>query len=146
MKNSILSCSSSVFLINFKKTANKPNRFIPYFYLLIAFLSLGYTGKLSAQNQFDKQQLTEGTQLIKAMTDALGGLDKYRKLKDVTYTYTYRDIVKGVQDVSTEKFLYEGDGFYCHFDRGILSRKLRYDTKRIQTKYLKMISFATEKP
>ncbi len=50
-----------------------------------------------------------GTPLIKEMVTAMGGLEKYRQLKDVTYTYTYRDMVNGKQDVSIEKYLYDGE-------------------------------------
>ncbi len=53
--------------------------------------------------------MNEGESLIQEMLVAMGGLDKYQNLKDVTYTYTYRDMVSGVQDVSIEKYLYEGE-------------------------------------
>ena len=51
----------------------------------------------------------KGTQLINEMVAAMGGIEKYRQLKDVTYTYTYRDMVSGKQDVSIEKYLYDGE-------------------------------------
>lgn len=51
----------------------------------------------------------EGKQLVQQMVKALGGIEEYHKLKDVTFTYTYRDTVKGVQDVATEKLLYQGE-------------------------------------
>lgn len=56
-----------------------------------------------------KTTANEATQLLEDMVDELGGMEAYRALADVTFTYTYRDTVKGVQDVSTEKFLYDGE-------------------------------------
>jgi len=54
-------------------------------------------------------EMSEGSKLIHEMLDGLGGIDNYRKLKDVTFSLTYRDTAKNVQDVSTEKFLYDGE-------------------------------------
>jgi len=51
----------------------------------------------------------EATLLLQEMVASLGGLDAYNALDDVTYTYTYRDILKDVKDVSTEKYLYDGE-------------------------------------
>lgn len=53
--------------------------------------------------------ISEASKLINEMNDSLGGLENYRNLKDVTFSLTYRDTLKKVQDVSTEKFLYEGE-------------------------------------
>lgn len=53
--------------------------------------------------------LNEAQQLINDMTNALGGMDNYSKLKDVTFSLVYRDTVKKVQDASTEKFMYNGE-------------------------------------
>ena len=60
-----------------------------------------------AQNKTDA-----GTQLLKEMVAAMGGSEKYHQLRDVTYTYTYRDMMSGKQDVSIEKYLYEGELSY----------------------------------
>ena len=49
------------------------------------------------------------TQLIEEMVTAMGGIEKYRQLRDVSYTYTYRDMMSGKQDVSIEKYLYDGE-------------------------------------
>jgi len=54
-------------------------------------------------------ETNEATLLLQQMVASLGGLDAYKALDDVTYTYTYRDMLKGVQDVSTEKYLYDGE-------------------------------------
>jgi len=47
--------------------------------------------------------------LIDQMIEALGGLENYNKLHDVTYNLVYRDTLKNVQDVSIEKYLYKGE-------------------------------------
>ena len=70
-------------------------------WLVLYLLSIVFWLQLPAQKK--------GTKLIEEMVEALGGLEKYRALQDVTYTYSYRDMVSGVQDVSTEKYLYEGE-------------------------------------
>jgi len=56
-----------------------------------------------------KMETNEATLLLQQMVAALGGLDAYNALDDVTYTYTYRDMLKDVKDVSTEKYLYDGE-------------------------------------
>ena len=66
------------------------------------------------------------SQILLDMVQALGGLDKYQELKDVTYTYTYRDLVTGAQDVSIEKYLYEGElswGKYTEHTKNVATDK-----------------------
>lgn len=76
------------------------------FLLLIAFFA--FSNLLQTEAQPTPQE-KDGTQLIKEMVAAMGGINKYRELKDVTYAYTYRDMTNGKQDVSTEKYLYDGE-------------------------------------
>ena len=52
---------------------------------------------------------SSASSLISAMTEAMGGVDGYRKLKDVTYSLVYRDTIEKVQDVSIEKYIYDGE-------------------------------------
>ena len=73
-----------------------------FLYLLI-FMVSGWN--VSAQSETQDN----GKQLLEQVVNTMGGMEKYRQLQDVTFTYTYRDTIKGVQDVSTEKFLYEGE-------------------------------------
>jgi len=60
-------------------------------------------------NSFSQTSPNQARQLIDEMVAAMGGLEKYQQLDDVTYTYTYRDLTNGKQDVSTEKYLYDGE-------------------------------------
>ena len=54
-------------------------------------------------------QVNKATQLLQEMVTAMGGIEKYRQLDDVTYDLTYRDMISGKQDVTTEKYLYDGE-------------------------------------
>jgi hypothetical protein len=74
---------------------------------LILFLIIGLIQFSCQSNSGIKRTTAED--LIHDMTEAMGGLEKYRLLKDVSFTYTYRDTTKGTQDVSHEQFLYEGE-------------------------------------
>jgi len=69
---------------------------------------LGCSEKKNRQ-QTNSKEISEGHELINEMIESLGGIKNYRKLKDVTFSLTYRDTIKKVQDVSTEKFLYDGE-------------------------------------
>ena len=83
---------------------------------LLLLLSYCQTSTRQENNTSDEttentsiEESNEGTKLLMQMVETLGGMERYRQLKDVTFTYTYRDTTKGVQDVSTEKFLYNGE-------------------------------------
>ena len=62
-----------------------------------------------AEKELPTKKLGEGETLVHEMVESIGGLDAYKKLEDVTFTYTYRDTVKGVQDISLERFVYDGE-------------------------------------
>lgn len=47
--------------------------------------------------------------LILEMIEASGGVDKFYALKDVEYTYTYRDNGSGKSDISTERYIFDGE-------------------------------------
>lgn len=47
--------------------------------------------------------------LIEEMVEASGGLDKFKKLQDVVYDYTYRDSLTGKQDVSKERYIFKDE-------------------------------------
>ena len=70
--------------------------------------------------------VNEATQIVQEMVSALGGLESYQSLQDVTYIYTYRDMDTGVQDVSTEKYLYDGElswGEYTEHTKNVFPDK-----------------------
>ena len=64
-----------------------------------------------AINSENKSTTTENpaARLIGEMVAASGGLERYQQLKDVEYTYTYRDVATGKQDISLERYVYEGE-------------------------------------
>lgn len=47
--------------------------------------------------------------LLKSVLKAVGGVEKLRSLKDVEYTYTYRDPSSGLEDVSLERYIFDGE-------------------------------------
>lgn len=49
------------------------------------------------------------TALVQEMVAAMGGLERWRALKDLEYTYTYRNPATGKQDVSLERYVYDGE-------------------------------------
>lgn len=55
-----------------------------------------------------------GAVLVKSMIDASGGLDAYHSLKNVEYTYIYRD-AEGLQDVSLERYIYKGEKSWARY-------------------------------
>lgn len=54
------------------------------------------------------QQLSKAEHLIHDMTEAIGGIDALKKLKDVEYQYTYESF-DGFSDVSTERYIFDGE-------------------------------------
>ena len=78
-----------------------------YLFTLALVVLLVFPKNLFGQNQ--------ATQLIQEMVEAMGGLEKYQQLKDVSYTYTYRDLTNGKADISTEKYRYEGELSWAEF-------------------------------
>lgn len=59
--------------------------------------------------QKEKQPENAARQLLNEMVDAMGGIENYRAIKDVTFTYNYRDLTNGNADISIEKYLYNGE-------------------------------------
>jgi hypothetical protein len=47
--------------------------------------------------------------LIEEMSQAVGGMEKLRSLRDVEYKYTYRDKKTGKADISTERYVFNGE-------------------------------------
>ncbi|MEL6866754.1 MAG: DUF6503 family protein [Bacteroidota bacterium] len=58
-----------------------------------------------------------GALLVKEMIDALGGLEAYYQLQDVEYTYTYQDDSQERQDISTERYLYDGELSWAKYNQ-----------------------------
>lgn len=47
--------------------------------------------------------------LIERMSQAVGGMEKLRSLRDVEYKYTYRDKKTGKADISIERYVFDGE-------------------------------------
>lgn len=56
------------------------------------------------------------TVLLKEMVTAMGGIESYQELKDISFTYNYRDLTTGKADVSTEKYLYKGEWSWAKYE------------------------------
>lgn len=79
-----------------------------YFYILLIFLLPFAACKETAPQKEQAPIVTnEGTQLLNEMITTLGGLDKYRQLEDVTFTYIYRDTNRNAQDISIDKYMFD---------------------------------------
>ncbi len=77
------------------------------FCITFSFFGINCVKTETVQNQ--------GKKLVVEMTQALGGLEKYQKLKDVEYNLTYRDTAKKVQDVSIERYIFKDEKSYAEY-------------------------------
>ena len=84
-------------------------RSISIYLFLIALITITACKKNGPVKNSSPTSIGEATLSIIEMTEALGGLENYRKLKDVSFSLVYRDTLKKVADVSTEKFFYDGE-------------------------------------
>lgn len=62
--------------------------------------------KVATYNVNDPKSIAEN------VVHASGGIEKLKSLKDVTYLYTYNDLAKGAKDISTERYVFEGELSY----------------------------------
>lgn len=60
-------------------------------------------------------QQPDPTQLITQMQEAMGGWDKLYALKDVEFTYDYYSPQQGVRDLSTERYIFEGEHSWAKY-------------------------------
>ena len=68
---------------------------------VIFILALVVSSSLYAQK--------DAQQLIKDAQKAVGSWEKLYRLKDVEYTYDYYSPAKNVRDLSTERYIFEGE-------------------------------------
>ncbi len=57
----------------------------------------------------EEQPLNDGHKLIIEMVDAVGGRDRLYSLKDIEYTYSYQNLIKNKTDISTERYIFDGE-------------------------------------
>ena len=60
-------------------------------------------------------QQPDPTQLITEMEQATGGWDKLYALKDVEFSYDYLSPQQGVRDLSTERYIFEGEHSWAKY-------------------------------
>ena len=54
---------------------------------------------------------------IQRMLTAMGGKDRLRTLRDVEYRYTYRRVGEGTEDVSLERYIFDGELSWARYDK-----------------------------
>lgn len=62
---------------------------------------------------------SSGRELVEKMVQAVGGTDRLYELRDVEHEYVYRDAQSGKQDVSLERYVFDGELSWARFlERG----------------------------
>ncbi|CAM2070009.1 hypothetical protein SCOR_31835 [Sulfidibacter corallicola] len=81
----------------------------------LILLTLTWLGAapLAAQSSEDKDPKA----LVERMVRTIGGKDALYKLKDVQYTYIYQDAKTGKQDVSTERYIFDGELSWAEYHK-----------------------------
>ena len=79
--------------------------------LVVALITLVTVVTGSAHSETTK----DPKKLVKEMVDANGGIKQFRALKDVSYTYTYHDTATDKRDVSTEKYIFDGEYSWAEY-------------------------------
>lgn len=80
-----------------------------YFICTIAVLSiLILSNTVGAEN-------TDPKKLIEQMTEVTGNYDDLKSLKDVEYTYTVKNVDTGKADISTERYIFDGELSWGNF-------------------------------
>ena len=57
------------------------------------------------------------SQLIQEVIEANGGKERLRALKDVSYQYTFRSQEKGIEDVSIERYIFDGEISFAQYTK-----------------------------
>ncbi len=66
------------------------------------------------QKQIDPAENPKG--LVEQMVVEIGGIDKLHSLKDVEYTYIYHDLTNDKKDVSLERYVFDGELSWAHYE------------------------------
>ena len=77
----------------------------------LLFLICFLTGSI----QIGLTQEKNPIQLIQQMEQALGGWEKLYALKDVEFTYDYAYPTQGIKDLSTERYIFEGEHSWAKY-------------------------------
>ena len=71
-------------------------------------------GLACQQKQIDPAENPKA--LIQQMVAAVGGVDRFYALKDVEYTYIYHDLTNDKKDVSLERYVFDGELSWAHYE------------------------------
>ncbi len=63
-----------------------------------------------------KLQKGEALWWIESMVSKVGSMQALRELSDVTYRYTFHDLVKDRKDISLERYLFEGERSWASYE------------------------------
>lgn len=80
--------------------------------LLWAAVALVPVGPVSAETAGKDPKV-----LVDRVHAAVGGLDRLKALKDVEYTYVYRDNATGEEDISLERYVFEGELSWARYSK-----------------------------
>lgn len=78
-------------------------------YLLLLLIGTLFGCGPAAEQQPDSMRMgseNPGSLLVQEVINKMGGLERWRALQDIEYTYTYRNPATGKQDVSLERYVY----------------------------------------
>ncbi|MEO1052702.1 MAG: DUF6503 family protein [Bacteroidota bacterium] len=95
--------------------------------LCVGFLyacSGGQTGGETAEQKEEpvaettpvEEEPSEAKKLVMEMVAANGGVDKFNSLNDVEFEYTYTDLLGNLSDVSTERYIFDGEYSWAQYD------------------------------
>ena len=71
---------------------------------------------LFVTNAFAEDDI-QARSLIESVTAAMGGIERLQALRDVEYKYIYRDPSSGKEDVSTERYIFEGELSWASYSK-----------------------------
>ncbi len=93
------------------KTKRRAARMRPALVALIALLSVGAALPSAARKASDARAIVE------RMLQTIGGAGKLHELRDAEMTYTYRRVGDGTEDVSLERYIFDGELSWARYDK-----------------------------
>ena len=61
--------------------------------------------------------INDAHRLVIEMVNAVGGRKMLYDLKDVEYSYSYRDLRSGKEDITTERYLFDGERSWAEYEK-----------------------------
>lgn len=94
------------------------SRTLPFLICLIINFSCKQKSETINSNtvEHDRSSQNAAYSLVAKMVAKVGSMDKLKALKDVEYKYTFRDVSNNVSDVSTERYIFEGEQSWAQYD------------------------------